>query len=501
MAFTTMSYSIPTVKDFDARRIAVLGLGVSGRACVDALVTKTRAVVGVWDSQPEAVATYSADSRISYAFSDSAAQKMLDSLVTWQPDVVVISPGFPETGIEWTTLRERNIEIWSEIELAWRLRACDEAGVFAPWLCVTGTNGKTTTVSMLASILQHSHFKGVAVGNIGTPAVQEVSRTDANAPRAFAVELSSFQLKATHSMAPAAALCLNIDDDHLEWHGTRQAYWQAKASIYERTQLACVYPVGDSQVQSMVDEADVQEGARAIGVSLGIPALGQIGLVEDVAVDRAFGAHYRREATELFELGDLKGLGLEQLPAHLVKDALAAAALARSIGVDAEQVRAGLAAYRLGAHRIETVACVDGVEWIDDSKATNAHAAKASLCGRPEKSVVWIVGGLAKGARFEQLVSEVESVLGAVIVIGRDQEPWRSALSSLNVPVHYVDTDATNPMELAVEAAQRHITSQTRSVLLAPASASMDQFTSYAHRGQAFSQAVSHKIAQVQEGS
>ncbi|TBW23033.1 UDP-N-acetylmuramoyl-L-alanine--D-glutamate ligase [Arcanobacterium bovis] len=496
-----MNYSIPTLKDFIARRIAILGLGISGRACVDVLVSKTEAIVGVWDSQTQAVEAYRDDSRVSYAYSDTDPERLLHSLVTWQPDVVVISPGFPETGFEWATLRKHKIPVWSEIELAWRLRACDDDGVFAPWLCVTGTNGKTTTVSMLASILQSSPYAGVAVGNIGTPAVQEVSRTDDAAPRAFAVELSSFQLAATHSMEPTAALCLNIDDDHLEWHGSRQAYWQAKASIYERTQIACVYPVGDTDVQSMVDEADVCEGARAIGISLGIPALGQLGMVEDIAIDRAFGDKYRREASELFELADVKALGDQGIiPAHLVKDALAAAALARSIGIEPAQVRAGLAAFRQGAHRIETVACVDGVEWIDDSKATNAHAARASLLGRAEKSVVWIVGGLAKGARFEQLVRDVEHVLGAVIVIGRDQEPWREALKALTVPVYYVDVNAESPMDTAVEAAQRHICENISSVVLAPACASMDQFASYAQRGDAFAAAVHTRVAESKDG-
>ncbi|WP_124055161.1 UDP-N-acetylmuramoyl-L-alanine--D-glutamate ligase [Arcanobacterium ihumii] len=486
-----MSYSIPTLDYFVDRRIAVLGLGISGLASIDVLTSKTEAIVSAWDASEDAVQKFHDNVATDYTFAHPDPETLIAKLIDWKPEIVVIAPGFRQTGYEWKTLREANIEVWSEIELAWNLRARNTDGEFAPWLCITGTNGKTTTVTMLESILVEAGLRGKAIGNVGTPAVTEVSRTDDEAPRAFALELSSFQLATTMSMAPTSSVCLNIDDDHLEWHGSRNAYHDAKARIYENTQIACVYPVGDTAVQSMVDNADVQEGARAIGLTLGIPSLGQIGLVEDIAIDRAFGQRYSKEACVLFELSDLSHLmSADHIAPHLVKDALAATALARSIGIAPDVIAQGLRSYRIGAHRIETVAVIDGVSWIDDSKATNAHAARASLLGRSQQSVIWIVGGLAKGARFDELISDVEEVLAGVVVIGQDQEPWKSALREVSVPVRYIDVDDQNPMTSAVQQATELLTATTDTVLLAPASASMDQFDSYAHRGRMFSQAV-----------
>ena len=291
-------------------------------------------------------------------------------------------------------------------------------------------------------------------------------------------------------MSPLASICLNIADDHLEWHGSREAYWRAKARVYERVQEACIYPVGDPSVQRMVDEADVVEGARAIGLTLGVPSAGQIGLVEDAVVDRAFGPDRFREAIELFSLGDLAQLAPAgaDLPVHIVCDAMAAAALGRAAGVAPEDVRAALRAFRPGAHRIELAATVDGVRYVDDSKATNAHAARASLGAQADGTTVWIVGGLAKGGRFEDLVADVSGKLRAVVVIGVDQEPWKSALASIDVPVTYIDPASPAPMDDAVAAARSHAR-RGDVVLLAPACASMDQFASYAERGERFAEA------------
>ncbi|MDP9832205.1 UDP-N-acetylmuramoyl-L-alanine--D-glutamate ligase [Trueperella abortisuis] len=479
-----MTRTIPGAAQFASTRVAVLGLGVSGRACLDALMQHTQAILSAWDGK--------AGAREPYSHLDGAAEPdpvaLCESLLAWRPDLVIIAPGFRQVGPEWQALAAAGVPVWSEIELAWHLRAAND-GVFAPWLCITGTNGKTTTVTMTEAILRASGLRALAVGNVGTPAVTAVSDTSDDAPEAFAFELSSFQLSATYSMEPTAAVCLNIADDHLEWHGNFEEYRKAKARIYTHARVACLYPVGDATVQGMVDDADVMEGARAIGLSMGVPSVGQLGFVDAQAVDRAFipGRHTHAEA--LFEVADIAHLAPEgaALPVHIAKDALAAAALARSVGVTPEAVRTGLRGFEGGHHRIETVAHVDGVSYVDDSKATNAHAAEASV--RALENAVWIVGGLAKGVRFEQLVGKVKDHLRAVVVIGRDQEPWRSALAGLDSPVHYVAPDSTTPMEDAVAAAAAFaIPGDT--VILAPACASQDQFISYAERGQKFAAAV-----------
>lgn len=480
--------NIPTAESFNGRRVAILGLGKSGVASLEALSEHTGAILSAWDSSVQAID--SLEIGVDRSGSDEDPVKLAHEILRWQPDIVILAPGIREVSPLFTTLEDAGIPLWSEIELAWQLRAARE-GAYAPWLCVTGTNGKTTTVSMLAEILQHAGLSGAAIGNVGSPAVAEVTRLDQDAPRAFAVELSSFQLKTTHSVSPIGASCLNIADDHLEWHGSREAYWSAKARVYENTQVACVYPVGDSSVQSMVDGADVVEGARAVGVTLGIPSVGDVGLVNDIAVDRAFGTARWNEGVELFELSDLEHLAPSgtELPAHIVWDALTAAALARSAGVEPRAIRAALSSFQGGHHRIELIDTVDGVAYVDDSKATNAHAARASIMGCADSSVVWIAGGQAKGSRFNDLVDQVREKLQAVIVIGKDQEPWRDALEGTDLPVEWIAPDSIDPMGEAVQAAHR-IARDGATVLLAPASASMDQFTSYAARGSAFADAV-----------
>lgn len=481
-----MTRTIPGARDLAGRRIAVLGLGISGRASLEALHAHTEAIVSGWDSSNSALDGLEGDLQAH----DEPTQ-LVAALVEWAPDVVVIAPGFPQTGGIWSTLLERGVTVWSEIELAWHLRSVNDAGEAAPWLCITGTNGKTTTVTMLESILQAAGLRGIAVGNVGTPAVTAVSNCDHDAPEAFAFELSSFQLAATYSMEPAASVVLNISDDHLEWHGDFKRYAEAKARIYTNVSRACLFPIGDRSIQAMVDDADVIEGARAVALSMGVPSVGEVGFVHDVAVDRAFTKNRYTQAAELFTVDDLMQLAPSgsHLPLHIAQDAMAAAALARSIGVEAQYVAEGLRNYHPGHHRIELVETVDGVVYVDDSKATNAHAAKASLLAQQDGAAVWIAGGVPKGARFEGLVEQVKSRLKAVVVIGVDQDPWRDALAKIDVPVEYVDPQSSEPMADAVVAAQSRAESGN-TVILAPACASFDQFTSYGQRGDKFAEAV-----------
>ncbi len=479
-----MTRFIPGAREIGNLRIAVLGLGVSGRAALETLSATTSATLSAWDALVE--------KREDFTHLDGGADidpvALMDDLVAWKPDVVVIAPAFPMVGVEWEKLLEAGIEVWSEIELAWRLRAAREDGQFAPWLCITGTNGKTTTVSMLASILDEAGLRGVAVGNVGTPAVAAVAETGDDAPDAFALELSSFQLAATQSMQPAGAICLNFADDHLEWHGSREHYRDSKARIYENVHGARIFPVGDRVVESMVFDAPKIDGTHDVGIVFDVPGPGQIGLVEDLIVDRAF-VDDHTEAIQLFYLSDVAHLATDAgvLPLHIIKDAVAAAALARSIDVAPEHIASGLRNFAGGKHRIETVDTIDGVRYVNDSKATNAHAAEASV--RALTSAVWIVGGQAKGATFSELVRKVEPHLRAVVVIGVDQSPWHDALEGVSVPVHYVDADAVDPMSEAVQHA-RDLAQEGDTVILAPASASMDQFTSYSDRGEQFAKAI-----------
>ena len=283
--------------------------------------------------------------------------------------------------------------IWSEVELAWRLSRPDK---IVPWLGITGTNGKTTTTQMLESILAAAGLRTAAVGNIGRPIMEIV--LDPQPYDVLAVELSSHQLHWSDSLAMHSAAVLNVQPDHLEWHGSYDAYRDAKARIYAGVQASCVYNVADPATEQMVEQAEVVEGARAIGFTLGTPGLSMLGVVDDLLVDRAFIEQRRDSALELAKISDVS-------PAapHNVANALAAAALARSYGVPAAAVRKGLRTVKVGPHKIQTVLERDGVSWVDDSKATNPHAADAAL--RAFSSVVWIAGGQAKGTTFDELVT------------------------------------------------------------------------------------------------
>ncbi|WP_225754160.1 UDP-N-acetylmuramoyl-L-alanine--D-glutamate ligase [Actinotalea sp. Marseille-Q4924] len=465
--------------DLDGARVLVAGLGVSGRAAARVL-RERGAVVTTLDASAE-----DADLR------DAADVDL--TLV----DLVVASPGWAPDHPVLAAAVQRGVPVWSEVELAWRVRVDRAAGGGpAPWLVVTGTNGKTTTVSMLAAVLAAAGLDAPAVGNVGTPVVE--AATDP-VHDVLAVELSSFQLHFTHTMAARAAAVLNVAEDHLDWHGSFEQYAAAKARIYERVEVACVYGTADPLLERMVEQADVADGARAVGVTLGAPGPGQLGVVDGILVDRSFHLPLadparQRSAAELGTLEDLRHLAGPdgELAPHVVGNALAAAALARAQGVPASAVRDGLRAYRPGAHRREVVAVVDGVAFVDDSKATNAHAAAASLGPAAPGTVVWIAGGLAKGARFDDLVAQRADRLRAVVLIGTDQEPWTDALArhAPGIPVSIVDPAHTGTVMTRAVRQARRLARPGDTVLLAPACASMDQFDSYAHRGEAFATAV-----------
>ena len=473
-------------------RIAILGSGVTGTAVKRAL---TAHGVG---SRVEILAPSGGDVVIPSGDAELAA---------WLSgfDVLVASPGVPPHDRVLVAAAAGQLPIWSEPELAWRLRVPNPAtGEPAPWLAVTGTNGKTTTVEMLASILSAAGLTTRAVGNVGTPLIEAALDPTLDV---LAVELSSFQLHFTHTMAAQASAMLNLADDHLDWHGTMENYGNDKGRIFEHAEVACVYNTADAMTERQVREADVAEGARAVGFTLGAPGPGMLGLIEDVLVDRAFHApadalDRRTHAAELGTLADLAHLApsgaddgpsrTSAIPPHVVANALAAAALARAHGVPAKAVRDGLRSYRPAGHRIEQVAVVDDVSYVNDSKATNAHAASAALAGFPAGSVVWIAGGLAKGSTFDGLVAGRADRLRAAVVIGVDPEPFTQPLArhAADVPVVVVDPgDTGSVMRRAVDAA-RSLAQPGDTVLLAPAGASQDQFRSYAQRGEAFADAV-----------
>ncbi|MDR1117797.1 MAG: UDP-N-acetylmuramoyl-L-alanine--D-glutamate ligase, partial [Bifidobacteriaceae bacterium] len=293
-------------------------------------------------------------------------------------DLLVVSPGWAPDAPLLAGARAAGVPIWSEVELAWRLRANPDA----PWLAVTGTNGKTTAVGMLEAILLASGRRARAAGNVGAPLVTAVQDPEVEV---FAVELSSFQLHHTHSMRAQAAAILNIAPDHLDWHGSLEAYAAAKGKIYAGARSAAVYNAADPLAKELAARA----GAPPVGFTLGAPRLGEVGVIESRLADRAFHGRRRRHALDIASLEDVARPWGGRLPPHLAANALAATALALAYGAGADGIGQGLRSFTPGAHRGEAVGEAGGVRFADDSKATNAHAAAAALGGFAPASVVW----------------------------------------------------------------------------------------------------------------
>ena len=393
-------------------------------------------------------------------------------------DVLVVSPGLPPSAPVTLAALGAGVPVWGELELAWRLRGPDAA----PWLVVTGTNGKTTTTLMLESILRAAGRRTAAVGNIGVSLVDAVM--DPVGFDVLAVEVGAPQLPFLHTASPLASVCLNLAPDHVDLFGSYDAYRAAKARIYTSTQVAAVYNVADPETERMVEEADVVEGCRAIGFTLGVPGPSMLGVVDDLLVDRAFVADRHENAQELASVHDVRPFA-----PHNVGNALAAAALARAYGVPAAAVREGLRSFEPAGHRIADVATVDEVRWVDDSKATNGHAAETSLLAY--ESVVWIAGGMAKGQEFDEFVERTRSRLRGAVLLGVDRARIREALArhAPEVTVIEVDRTDTGAMDDVVRAAAG-MARPGDTVLLAPGCASWDMFRDYAHRGEAFADAV-----------
>ncbi|MEU5277601.1 UDP-N-acetylmuramoyl-L-alanine--D-glutamate ligase [Streptomyces asoensis] len=466
------------VTDWQGKNVTVAGLGVSGIPAAKVLHGLGARVTVVNDGDDARAREQAAELEalgVTVRLGDGAT-------LPEGTELVVTAPGWKPDKPLFTAAHEAGVPVWGDVELAWRLRELGGREP-APWLCVTGTNGKTTTTRMLASILEAAGLRTAAVGNIGVSLLDAVLGEEPY--DVLAVELSSYQLHWAPSLRAHSATVLNLAPDHLDWHGSMEAYAKDKGRVYEGNRVACVYNVADKATEDLVREADVEEGCRAVGFTLGAPAPSQLGVVDGILVDRAFVENRQKNAQELAEVSDVRP------PApHNIANALAAAALARAYGVPAKAVRDGLRAFTPDAHRIAHVADVDGVAYVDDSKATNTHAAQASLAAYD--SIVWIAGGLAKGATFDELVAGSAERLRAVVLIGADRALIHEALTrhAPQVPVVDLDRTDTGAMLAAVREARR-LAVEGDTVLLAPACASMDMFVNYNQRGDAFAQAVS----------
>jgi UDP-N-acetylmuramoylalanine--D-glutamate ligase len=462
-------------------RVLVTGAGLTGRS-VSAVLEPTGVRLTICDDDPKALQRLITPASV---VTTADAQAHITDY-----DLVVTSPGFAPSAPVLAAAAAAGVPIWGDVELAWRLDSSGRYGAPRRWLVVTGTNGKTTTTSMLHAMLTAGGRRAVLCGNIGNPVLDVLAE-----PADFlAVELSSFQLHWAPSLRPEAGVVLNVAEDHLDWHGSMAAYASDKARVLDGR--VAVVGLDDPVAASLLHNS---AAPVRVGFRLGEPGSGELGVRDGVLVDNAFGDDVRLADTATIPVAGPVG----------VLDALAAAALARAVDVPPEAIADGLAGFQVGRHRAEVVAVVDGITYVDDSKATNPHAAQASIAAYPR--VVWVAGGLLKGASVAELVSQVANRLVGAVLIGRDRALIADALSrhAPDVPVVEVVTGEDSGvqgtivtrvkdegrlvgdavMTTAVDAA-RGLAGPGDTVLLAPAGASFDQFSSYGHRGDAFASAV-----------
>jgi UDP-N-acetylmuramoylalanine--D-glutamate ligase len=455
-------------------RVVVAGLARSGVAASQVLLDRGARVLALDSATTPAVADRAGEverwgGRVGLG--TEAASTLPDDT-----DLVIASPGWPPSAPLLVEAVRRGVPVWGEVELAWRLRPPGAAS----WLVVTGTNGKTTTTRMLEAVLRADGRRTAAVGNIGVPLVSVV--TSGEPYDVLAVELGSPQLHSVRTVAAQAAVVLNLAVDHIDWHGSFAAYRAAKRVAYDRCVAVAVSNADDPQTAALVDEAELGPGCRRAAFTLGVPQQGQLGVVAGTLVDRTGPAEVALAPVDV----------VHPAAPHNTANALAAAALARAVGVAPTAVERGLTAFVPEPHRITEVATLDGVGYVDDSKATNAHAAQTSLAAYPR--VVWVAGGLAKGQQFDDLVAAHASRLRGAVLLGQDRGRLAEALArhAPDIPVVDVagpDTGDVSVMDAVVRAA-RALARPGDTVLLAPACASWDQFSDYTDRGSQFAHAV-----------
>ena len=478
---------MPDVSDLSllvpGARVLVTGAGITGRS-VSAVLEPTGVRLTICDDDPLALQRLITPAKVVTV---AEAQAHIADY-----DLVVTSPGFPPTAPVLAAAATAGVPIWGDVELAWRLDSSGHFGQPRQWLVVTGTNGKTTTTSMLHAMLTAAGRRAVLCGNIGNPVLDVLAEPS----ELLAVELSSFQLHWAPSLRPEAGVVLNVAEDHLDWHGSMAAYASDKArALRGRVAIA---GLDDPVAAGLLETA---QAPLRVGFRLGEPAAGELGVVHGTLVDNAFGDAFGDPPPGGRELASAASITVAG-PIGVL-DALAAAALARAVGVPPAPIADALEGFQVGSHRAEVIGVHDGVTYVDDSKATNPHAARASITAYPR--VVWVAGGLLKGASVEELVTAVGNRLVGAVLIGRDRELIANALSrhAPDVPVvepvtgedfgvHGKDeTGVTGEavMTAVVEAASR-LAGPGDTVLLAPAGASFDQFSGYGHRGDAFAAAV-----------
>jgi len=450
-------------EEFAGRTILVVGVAFAGAGAARALLARGATVLLTDRRTTDAVAPL-----------EAAGARFLGDIDSLPPavDLLWVTPGVPPNHPLPVAALAAGIEVIGEVELAWRLRGAHAA----PWLVVTGTNGKTTAVRMLEAILAAAGLRAPAVGNVGVSIIDAVTSSDRY--DALAVEMSSYQLHWSSTVVPEAGALLNLAPDHIDWHGSMGVYALTKTKVWDSP--VAIGNLDDEYVARLLAGAESRAQGRKVGFTLHAPQPGQLGVADGVLVDHAFSP----EPVELIPADDVRPAG-----AHNVANALAAAALARAHGVGVGAVRDGLRAFVPDPHRNQLVVERGGVCFVDDSKATNPHAALASLLSYDR--VVWIAGGQLKGAPVDDLIAVAAPHLRGAVVLGVDRAEIIAALArhAPEIPVIEVARNDDGAMTEVVATAAG-LARPGDTVLLAPAAASYDMFAGYAARGTAFTAAI-----------
>lgn len=382
-------------------------------------------------------------------------------------DICVASPGISEFSGFFAAAAAHAGEIMGEPEFAWRLSS-------APWCAITGTNGKTTTTTLVHHLLDAAGIANAAVGNIGTPTIDAVDTADAASW--MVAELSSYQIATTRELHPRVAVLLNITPDHLAWHRTHEAYAAAKAKLFRNMgegDLAIV-DVEDEGVMAVSDRI-FTPGRRVLSLGLADAGTPDAAFVRDGSLT----VRLAGEETVLIEAARLAIAG-----SHNVVNALAAAAAALFIGASADAVRAGLSSFMPLEHRVEPVGELDGVRYYNDSKATNTDAVEKALTAFPDDDVILLLGGHDKGTPLEDFAAYVCERVRSVVCYGEARERFRHAIEDA-CRNRDVDIAEAEDMCDAVDVA-RSLASRGDVVLLSPACSSFDEFSGFEERGRRF---------------
>lgn len=447
-------------------RILVLGLGVSGAAVAEHLAalkgSKLDLGLTVMDAGDSAELRARAESLRAHGVEVRLCADRIDEAY----DLVVASPGIPPHAPLMRAATEHGAEVVSEIELAYRL-------AHSPFAAVTGTNGKTTVTLMIGHLLQESGIPTELVGNIGTPVIEVVEQ--AGPATVLATEVSSFQLALTERFRPRVAVLLNITPDHLDWHGSMEAYAADKGRIFANQGEGdtAVVVVDDPGAAPFADDVE-RRGVRVVRVSLaGLEAGGASVIDGDLVLDGPEGVVRLLAVDDLPVRGD-----------HNVTNALAAAAAAVSMGASPTDVASALRTFKPASHRLEPVGVFGGVEFYDDSKATNPDAVVKALTAFDDRPVIVLLGGRAKGTPFRPLAEEVAERCKAAVLFGEAADEIAPSFEGLPV-----DVRRAGGLDSAIDAAMA-LAESGDVVLLSPACASFDEFTGYAARGDAFKRRV-----------